>query len=436
MKKFPLTLHWFRRDLRLDDNKGLLQALKSNHPVLGLFIFDSKILSKLPKKDARLEFIHENLKEMNEDLNELGSGLLTMHGDPEEIWKSLFKTYDIKEVFTCTDYEPYAIKRDEFVKKICEKNNATFKSVKDQVIFEKSEVTKDDGKPYTVYTPYKNKWLKTYNKDMLKSVDCKKYFNNFLSIAKKDQPKFPSLKDLGFIESGIPFPKKAVKKDILKDYDKNRDFPSIKGTSLLSVHLRFGTVSVRKCYQAALKLNKVWMSELIWREFFMQILYHFPHVKDSAFREKYDKIPWRNNKKEFKAWCEGNTGYPIVDAGMRELNQTGHMHNRVRMITASFLCKHLLIDWRWGEKYFAEKLLDFDLSANNGNWQWAAGTGCDASPYFRVFNPHTQFDKFDKKAQYVRKWVPEFETETYAEPIVEHKTARVRAIETYKKALS
>lgn len=432
MKKNPINIHWFRRDMRLDDNKGLLQALKSDQKVQTLFIFDSDILSKLPEKDARLDFIHQTLEEMNEELKDYGSSIITKHGKPEEIFKELIKEFDIKDVYTNSDYEPYAIKRDKKIKKLLEKNNISFHQIKDQVVFEKDEVTKDDGTPYTVYTPYKNKWLKAFKAEMVKSVNCKKYYDNF----NKSNFRVIPIKELGFEKTKASFPSKTVKKSILENYDKKRDFPADEGTSLLGLHLRFGTISVRRCYQAAVNLNKVWMSELIWREFFMQILYHFPHVVDAPFKEKYEKIPWRNNKQEFKAWCEGKTGYPMVDAGMRELNETGYMHNRVRMIVASFLCKHLLIDWRWGERYFAEKLLDYDLSANNGNWQWAAGTGCDAAPYFRVFNPHTQFEKFDKKAIYVKKWVPEYESDGYVDEIVEHKMARERAISTYKKALS
>lgn len=430
MKTNPIAIHWFRRDLRLKDNHSLFKAL-SYGPTLGVFIFDDHILSKLPKKDARVEFILDALNEINSTLEKYGSCLLVGYGNPEEEWKKILEKYKPQRVYSNEDYEPYAIKRDSKIRNLCEKQGVEFLQFKDQVIFHKEDVLKDSGEPYVVFTPYKRKWLSHFQKNMLKAFPSESKLKNFTPFNQESM----TLKKLGFERSEIQFPKKVFLKSIISDYDTNRDFPSTKGTSLLGVHLRFGTLSVRRAMEVAFQLNATWQSELVWREFFMQILYQFPHVVKKSFRADYDKIKWRNNKNEFKAWCEGRTGYPLVDAGMRELNTTGHMHNRVRMVAASFLCKHLLIDWRWGEKYFAEKLLDFDLSANNGNWQWAAGTGCDAAPYFRIFNPESQLKKFDKDSAYTSKWVPEWNTDEYQEPIVDHKMARERALKTYKVGL-
>ena len=419
-----ISIMWFRRDLRLKDNRALYEACKASKSVLPIFIFDPNILDKLKdKSDARVSFIHQTLKELE---------VIECHyGSPEEVFEKLFKKYDIEAIYNNKDYEPYALTRDKKIEKIAHKNKAYFYQFKDHCIFENLEVAKDDGKPYTVYTPYKNKWLKTLKKEHYKAFPSEKN----LDALKKPSQKIPSLKSMGFSESDIPIPSQTVKKNILSSYDKNRDIPSLDATSKLGVHLRFGTVSPRKCVEIGLKLNAVWLSEIIWRDFFIQIMANFPHVPKGAFKPQYDDIEWRNNKKEFKAWCEGQTGYPIVDAGMRELNATGHMHNRVRMITASFLIKDLLIDWRWGEAYFAEKLLDFDLASNNGNWQWAAGSGCDAAPYFRIFNPTTQMKKFDPDMKYVSKWVPEWDTADYINPIVDHSMARDRTLAAYKKAL-
>jgi deoxyribodipyrimidine photo-lyase len=424
------SLFWFRRDLRLQDNAGLYHALKENKEVLPLFIFDSVILDKLEdKSDLRVTFIHQSLTLVQKQLGELGSSLVVLHGNPVEI----FKVLNPKAVYTNHDYEPYALKRDGVVKEILGNKNVVFKIFKDQVIFEKDEVVKDDGKPYTVFTPYSRKWKSKLNPFFLKGYPTEKYFANF----KKTTPMaLPSLSEIGFQEMAFSFPERLVKQSIVEQYDKQRNFPAISGTTKLSVHLRFGTVSIRKLAQVALKKNETWLNELIWRDFYHMILWHFPHVQTKAFKPAYDKIDWRNNEKEFAAWCEGKTGYPIVDAGMRELNSTGFMHNRVRMITASFLTKHLLIDWRWGEAYFAKKLLDFDLAANNGGWQWAASSGCDAAPYFRVFNPELQTEKFDPKLEYIKKWVPEFGTASYPKPIVEHKLARERVLKVYKEALA
>ncbi|WP_280513750.1 cryptochrome/photolyase family protein [Niastella koreensis] len=428
-------MFWFRRDLRLDDNAGLYHALKGNNPVLPIFIFDTNILDQLPNtSDARVEFIHDALTGMQEQLKELGSTLDVLHDTPLNAFKKLVKQYTIEAVYTNHDYEPYAQERDNRIARFLEEHGIAFHTYKDQVIFEKNEVTKDDGKPYTVFTPYSKKWKVKLNEFYLKSYPTKKYFRHFHQHAPK---RIPSLQAIGFEKTGREFPTDSPDNAVIKHYDKKRDFPGVKGTSHLGVHLRFGTISIRQLAQKASKLNETFLNELIWRDFFQMILWHFPHVgQGKAFKAEYDLIEWRNNEAEFTRWCEGNTGYPIVDAGMRELNATGFMHNRVRMITASFLAKHLLIDWRWGEAYFAEKLLDFELSSNNGNWQWAAGSGCDAAPYFRIFNPYTQTKKFDPDFAYIKKWVPEFEEFTYPGAIVEHEKARVRCLETYKKALT
>jgi len=427
----PTTaIFWFRRDLRLQDNAGLFHALKENKEVVPIFIFDTTILDKLEDKaDRRVEFILHSLTVIQQHLVDLGSSLLVFHGDPIEIFKSLKP----KAVYTNHDYEPYARKRDEEVKNTLSKYGAEFKTFKDQVIFEKEEVTKDDGKPYTVFTPYSRKWKSLITPTQLKSYPTENHFESFKKIK---SIALPSLQDLGFESTGFTFPERVIKQSIVEKYDHQRNFPAVEGTTKLSVHLRFGTVSIRKLAQVAQKKNEVWLNELIWRDFYHMILWHYPEVEKKAFKPAYDHIAWRNNEKEFKAWCEGKTGYPIVDAGMRELNNTGFMHNRVRMIVASFLTKHLLIDWRWGEAYFAKKLLDFDLAANNGGWQWAASSGCDAAPYFRVFNPTLQTEKFDPELKYIKKWVPELSTKEYPTLIFEHKVARDRVLKVYKEALS
>jgi deoxyribodipyrimidine photo-lyase len=413
----------------------LYHALKSNQPVLPIFIFDTNILDQLPSKtDRRVEFIHDAITRLQQQLKELGSTLVVYTDTPIEAFKQLVKQYTISAVFTNHDYEPYAQERDESIGQFLKKHEIAFHTYKDQVIFEKNEVTKDDGKPYTVFTPYSKKWKAKVNQFYLKSYPTKKYWKHFHQQAAKP---IPSLQAIGFEKVGKAFPTDLPDTAILKHYDKQRDIPGIAGTSHLGVHLRFGTISIRQLAQEASKLNETFLSELIWRDFFQTILWHFPHVgQGKAFKPAYDFIKWRNNEAEFERWCEGNTGYPIVDAGMRELNATGFMHNRVRMITASFLAKHLLIDWRWGEAYFAEKLLDFELASNNGNWQWAAGTGCDAAPYFRIFNPYTQTKRFDPDHTYIKKWVPEFDNENYPAPIIDHDIARQRCLETYKKGLA
>lgn len=429
MNKEGIAIFWFRRDLRLEDNVGLFFALESKHPVIPLFVFDEEILDSLPKNDSRVGFIYDSLSKINQKLEEIGSSLLIKKGKTSEVWYALIQEYDVKEVFFNKDYEPYAIRRDLAICELLEANKTVHFSFKDQVIFEEKEISKADGLPYTIYTPYKNKWLEKYNSFCpVQEYDASKYFSNFY----KTNFSFPTLKQIGFEEN----PTKVIPHNLknIVHYQEIRDFPALDATSYLSPHLRFGTVSIRKLVNWAANKNQVFLSELIWREFFMQILFCFPKVVTQNFKPAYDGIQWRNNEDEFKRWCSGTTGYPMVDAGMRQLNETGYMHNRVRMVVSSFLCKHLLINWQWGEAYFAEKLLDFELSSNVGNWQWAAGTGCDAAPYFRVFNPEIQLKKFDEKGIYIRKWIPEFDLE-YGKPMVEHTFARNRAIETYKKGI-
>lgn len=429
------AVFWFRRDLRLEDNAGLYHALKENRELIPVFIFDRDILDKLEDKDdARVSYIHQEIERLQQELKEFGSSLHVFYGKPLEIWKEITDNFEIETVYTNHDYEPYATQRDNEIKEFLASKNINFKSYKDQCILEKDEVLKDDGKPYTVFSPYARKWKKTLTEYHLKPYPTEKYFSNFI---KNKNGKIPSLKEMGFTKTSIEFPSKKADEKIIKTYDKTRNFPAIKGTTRVSLHLRFGTISIRSLARTAQKSNESYLNELIWRDFYMMILWHFPHVVDSAFKLKYDKIEWKNDEEKFKLWCEGKTGYPMVDAGMRELNATGFMHNRVRMVVASFLCKHLLTDWRWGEAYFARKLLDFELSSNNGGWQWAAGSGCDAAPYFRIFNPESQLKKFDKDLKYIRKWIPEYDDPfKYPKPIVEHKAARERCLETYKSALS
>ena len=429
-----INIFWFRRDLRLTDNAALYHALKDRNPVVPVFIFDRNILGKLEDKDdRRVEFIHNAIKEIQEQLEKMNAALEVLHDTPVNAFKALAKKYTIQKVFTNHDYEPYARERDEEVGRLLKNHNISFHTYKDQVIFEKDEVIKDDGNPYTVFTPYSKRWKAILKDFYLQDYPVGKYQPNFY----RQQPlAIPSLKQMGFKAAGQPFPAGEPGKEIIKKYSQQRDYPAINGTTRLSVHLRFGTISIRQLAKKAVELNETYLNELIWRDFYHAILWHFPQVgQGKAFKPPYDFINWRNNEEEFEKWCTGQTGYPIVDAGMRELNATGFMHNRVRMIVASFLTKHLLIDWRWGEAYFARKLLDFDLAANNGGWQWAAGSGCDAAPYFRVFNPYLQTQKFDPDLKYVRKWVPELEQFSYPKPVVEHEFARKRCLEAYSKVL-
>lgn len=428
-----ITVFWFRRDLRIDDNHGFYKALQSGNAVLPIFIFDTTILNRLENSyDLRVDYIHQAVIELNKSFSEYGSVLQIGYGTPLQVFEELVNTYTIHEVITNHDYEPEAIQRDEEAALFLKSKNILFSTYKDQVVFEKHEILKSDTTPYTVFTPYSKKWKILLNEKPVCLYESEKLLSN---LCKTVPSEILSLEKIGFEKTAIQYTIPVFDKTIIDTYDQYRDYPSLDHTTHLGVALRFGTISIRKCVQFALKHNEIWLNELIWREFFMQILFHFPKVVHHCFKEKYERIPWKNNEAEFERWCQGKTGYPIVDAGMRELNETGFMHNRVRMITASFLCKHLLIDWRWGEAYFAQKLLDYDLSANNGNWQWAAGCGCDAAPYFRIFNPEEQTKKFDKQLHYIKKWVAEFGTEHYMEPMIDHRQARERALEVYKKAL-
>ena len=428
-----VSLCWLRRDLRLDDQAALYHALRAGIPVVPVFVFDTHILDDLEdKQDRRITFIHAVLEEIQEQLMQKGSSLDVYYGTPHAALMHWTTKYNVAAVYTNHDYEPYARQRDTAVAKQLSDKGISFYTYKDQVILEKNEVLKDNGDPYTIFTPYSKRWYDTLTFFHLKPYPCAKYHDH---LYRQPAVKIPSLKEMGFIAGEKHFPSKALREALIKHYDETRDFPAVDGTSRLGIHLRFGTLSIRALMQQAMLLNATFAKELIWREFYQMILWHFPHVVGNAFKKEYDKISWRNNEQEFERWCKGETGYPIVDAGMRELNATGYMHNRVRMITASFLTKHLLIDWRWGEAYFAEKLLDYDLAANNGGWQWAAGSGCDAAPYFRVFNPTLQTQKFDKDFKYIRKWVPEFEGLDYVQPVVLHEAARKRALEAYGKAL-
>ncbi|RZK10472.1 MAG: deoxyribodipyrimidine photo-lyase [Flavobacterium sp.] len=427
-----MTIFWFRRDLRIDDNKGFFEALNTEKVVLPIFIFDKSILDQLPKDDARVTFIGDLLVEINEKLKTNKKSLAVFYGEPANIFEKLIQENKIESVYTNHDYEPYARKRDLEIYQIFKKHEIGFKTYKDQVIFEKSEVAKDDNTPYVVYTPYSKKWKQNFKKEYVNSFNSEDLLQN---ISDHSYP-FLTLKDIGFETSKIKVAPFDVSSDLIANYEETRNFPALSKTSLLGPHLRFGAVSIRKMVKKALaEKNETFLNELIWREFFMQILWHFPHTIHKSFREKYDAIQWENNEQKFQKWCEGKTGYPFVDAGMRELNATGHMHNRVRMVVASFLCKHLLIDWRWGETYFATKLLDYEQSSNVGNWQWAAGSGVDAAPYFRIFNPTEQVKKFDKDFKYIKKWVPELETLHYPKPIVDHKEARERCLKVYKAAV-
>lgn len=429
-----VNLFWFRRDLRLDDNIGLLEALRGDYPVLPIFIFDTEILEHLEKEDARVSFIHQNLEKIKEALLTHNSSLALYHNKPIEVFKILQKQYDIQEVFANHDYEPYAKQRDTEITEFLASTEIPFYTFKDQVIFEKDEVVKKDGDPYVVYSPYMRLWKEQLKNLNLEFVEIEDYFKNLL---RTKQLPWLGLEDIGFSPSAIKVPVYDVSLSLLKEYEATRNYPGLDATSHLGPYLRFGVVSIRKIVALAVSIkNETFLNELIWREFFMQILYHYPHTVTEAFKKKYDRIQWRNNKAEFDLWKEGKTGYPLVDAGMRQLNATGFMHNRVRMLVGSFLCKHLLIDWRWGEAYFAEKLLDYEMSSNVGNWQWAAGSGVDAAPYFRIFNPTTQMKDYDKDNTYVKNWIKEFNTPNYPEMMVDHKEARERALRVYKEAVS
>ena len=431
--KSKVSICWLRRDLRVLDNTALYHALKSNVPVLTLFIFDTLILDRLSdKKDKRVTFIHRALQNLNDTLIQNGSSLYIINSDPVSAFEKVCNQYDVRAVFANHDYEPYALDRDVQIRELLAKKSIPFHSYKDQVIFEKSEVMKSEGSPYTVYTPYSKVWKQKYLNDPPTTLEVEEHIQN---LFKTEPIHFPSLNEIGFEEADLKIYGLPINEETILKYHDTRNLPSVDGTSQLGVHLRFGTVSVRHLAKLASRLNEQWLNELIWREFFMMILFHFPYVVNQSFKKKYDQIKWRNNEAEFELWCNGQTGYPIVDAGMRQLNETGWMHNRVRMIVASFLTKHLLIDWRWGEAYFAEKLLDYELSSNNGNWQWAAGSGCDAAPYFRIFNPTEQTRKFDPQLRYIKTWIKDF-SPNYLQPIVDHDFARKRALQVYKSSLS
>ena len=433
--KDTVNVFWFRRDLRLDDNVGFYNALKSEHPVLPIFIFDKEILKKLPKDDARLTFIYETLQKMRTKLEDKNTSSIAMfHGEPATIYKNLLEKYNIDTVFTNRDYEPYAKDRDDKIQQLLNDNNIKFKTFKDQVIFEQNEVTKKDGLPYVVYTPYMKVWKEQFKTHTLDFYYTSSFLKNL--IQDKELPNL-SLSDIGFTKSNQKIKKHIVTPALIQNYEDTRNFPAQDSTSKLGPHLRFGTVSIRKMIEKAItEKNEIFWQELIWREFFMQILWHFPHTSKNSFKAKYDRIDWRNNEAEFLKWCNGQTGYPLVDAGMRQLNETGFMHNRIRMLVGSFLCKHLLIDWRWGEAYFPAKLHDYEMASNIGNWQWVAGSGVDAAPYFRIFNPTTQIKKFDNDLAYIKKWVPDFQEFTYPKEMVDHKEARERCLATYKEALN
>ena len=431
--KDNLVIFWFRRDLRLKDNAGLFHALNENDKVLPIFIYDKNTLDKLNKSDHRVDFIEYSLKKLNDLLKKNNKSISIYYGKPVKVFSELIKKYNVTKVYSNKDYTPYSIKRDKKVEELLKVNNIDFNSYKDHVLFEKYEVVKDDNTPYKVYTPFSRKWLIKMSENKIDFFNSEKYIHKFFN----EKREFLSLKEIGFEKSVLSPLNLNLSSDIINNYEKTRNFPYVNGTSKIGLHLRFGTISTREMIvKAEVSKNKTFLKELVWREFFQQILFHYPHTINKSFKPKYDRIEWLNNENQFKKWCSGQTGYPLVDAGMRELNQTGFMHNRVRMLVGSFLCKHLLIDWRWGEAYFAKKLYDYETASNVGNWQWVAGCGVDASPYFRIFNPHEQIKKFDKNLIYTKKWVPEFESDQYVEPIVIHKDARERCLLTYKKALN
>lgn len=435
MEPKTTTLFWHRRDLRIADNAGLFKALKHGLPVQPVFVFDSSILEHLPENDQRVLFIHREVEALKKQYRELGSDLLVVVGNPIDKIPELTQMLNAQAVFTNRDYEPYALQRDKQLAELLQQQSIEFIGAKDHVIFEKSEVVKPDGKPYTIFTPYMRRWKEQLSVFYTASYPVENYVDGLRKISESNA--VISLKELGFsdLQTAV-FPDRTLTLEIIRNYHETRDIPAINGTSRLSLHLRFGTVSIRELVRLAQVTGEKFLNELIWRDFYQMIIFHFPQSVTKAFKPEYDRIEWEHNEEHFRLWCEGKTGYPIVDAGMRELNATGHMHNRVRMVVASFLTKHLLFDWRLGERYFAEKLLDFELASNVGGWQWAASSGCDAAPYFRVFNPTLQQEKFDPKFDYIRKWVPEFGTDTYPKPIVDHAFARERVLVRYKKGLS
>ena len=430
----PISIFWHRRDLRDFDNHGLFKALQGDFPVLPFFLFDREILDDLEDPDdARVTFLHRELTELEQTYQGLGSDIWVEYGYPLEVWERMLENFPVAAVYTNRDYEPYARDRDEKVRKLLEDHDIPFYTFKDHVVLEYDEVLKADGTPYTVFTPYSRRWKERIKESGIPSFPSEAHSDKLLqgSLARE----MPSLSSMGFSKSQLEFPGDTVPRSRIRNYGEKRNFPATEGTSRLGIHFRFGTISIREKARNAMELSETYLNELIWRDFYSMILGHFPHVVGAPFKKAYEYIEWENNPEHFEAWCAGLTGYPLVDAGMRQLNATGYMHNRVRMLTASFLTKHLLIDWRWGEAYFARKLLDFDLASNNGGWQWAAGCGTDAAPYFRIFNPFTQQKKFDPKFEYIHTWIPEFDTPDYPDPIVDHKWARERCLETYKKGL-
>jgi deoxyribodipyrimidine photo-lyase len=431
--KQRVNIFWFRRDLRINDNKGLYFALKAGVPVLPLFIFDNNILAGLDKSDRRVDFIYNRVRNLDEQLRKQGGGILVKKGDPVEIFRNLSEDYRVAGIYTNSDYEPYSIERDSKIKHLAIEINADFKEYNDHLIFVPGEIAKTDGKAYEVFTPFSKNWLSKLHPDKLEEYRTESYLDN---LTKNPSESLITMEELGFTSSDFQFPSSEIPHALIQNYDKTRNYPAIEGTTRLGVHLRFGTVSVRECVIIALQLNKVWLNELIWREFFIHIMAFYPYVCDGPFKKQYTKIQWLNDETDFKKWCNGDTGYPLVDAGMRQLHAEGFIHNRVRMVCGSFLVKHLLIDWRWGEAWFAKHLLDFELGSNNGNWQWVAGCGCDSAPYFRIFNPELQQQKFDPRFEYIKMWVPEYGTITYTKPIIKNDIARLRCIKAYKEALA
>ena len=433
MSHQPICIHWFRRDLRWRDNRGLHAALASGVPVLPVFVFDPTILAPLPSSDRRVSFLHDTLGDMKKEAKKLGKDLVVKHGRPEKVLAELMASHQVTAVYANEDYEPMAKARDTRIQQLCDEHGVAFHTFKDHVILAPGEAMKPDGTPYTVFTPFSKRWHANVTEQDFAPCPSETLLDRLLE---GEQPPMPSLEAMGFDGTRHDIPPASIDAAVVDQYHETRDTPSIRGTSRISVHLRFGTIGIREAARLGRASNDKWLTELIWRDFYQAIIHFFPHSADRAFKPAYDQVPWVWNEEHFERWKAGNTGYPLVDAGMRELAATGFMHNRVRMVVASFFCKHLLMDWRLGERYFAERLLDFELASNVGGWQWAAGTGCDAAPYFRVFNPTSQWKKFDPQSRYIRQWVPEFESLAYNQPVVEHKWARQRAIDTYKAALA
>ena len=429
------SIFWFRRDLRIDDNPGLYEALGNSKNVIPIFIFDTNIIDNLPSDDNRIKFIWHSLSLLNERLKEVGSKLNVFKGNPLEVFKKIILKYRLTSVYVNRDYEKYSIKRDKEINNFLNENKIAFNASKDHVLFEPNEILKSDGTPYTVFTPYSKKWFEKFYSEKLPQYQIKKLVDNFF---KTNYKPIISLSEIGFSNDEIEFEKFNLGDELIKNYNSKRDFPYLNSTSKIGPYLRFGLISVREVGGKTIekKFDQSFLRQLIWRDFYIQIFFHFPDSENENFKPAYDKIIWLNEEEKFEKWCAGETGYPIVDAGMKELNATGFMHNRVRMIAASFLCKHLLIHWKKGESYFAKKLLDYEMASNVGNWQWVAGTGVDAAPYFRLFNPEIQMKKFDPQKVYIKKWLPKYDPENYLEPIIDHNYARERCLNAYKIALN